>query len=258
MTKWLEEISWREVQDVVAETKTVLIPTGSVEVEGPHLPLGVDSIVSRYVAEKVSEHTNTVIAPLITLTYSGWHKMFPGTLSIKSETLTDILRQLCYSLSDLGFKRIVFINSHLGNDLPILVVANEMRQLKNVLVANVNLWNLATQIGQKKSGQLGLKENKFQHAGEIMTSVMLAIRPDLVKMDKAVCEYTKPVNKAFAQKGSFVVTHEGYDFNVYYSSGEVTKSGVMGDPTSASAEKGRGIIDEWVKAVSSFIAALAN
>jgi len=85
--KMLDEMSWTEVDELRKKVDIVLIPTGSVEVEGPHLPLAVDSIVALEVARRVAEGVeDVVVAPVINVTYSDWHMGFPGTLTLSLTT----------------------------------------------------------------------------------------------------------------------------------------------------------------------------
>jgi creatinine amidohydrolase len=98
-----------------------------------------------------------------------------------------------------------------------------------------------------------LKENKFLHAGEIMTSVVMAIRPDLVDMKKAKKEYLKPRIDSFTQVLSSRVKFKGRVVPVYHRSDEVTQSGVMGDPSAATKEKGEIILNHMVSYITEFV-----
>lgn len=249
MTNQLENMTWIDVRDKVKDRDTILVPIGSVEVEGPHLPLGVDSIVAGHVANAVAAQTGLVVAPLIPASYSEWHKRFPGTITIKMETMLEVLRQYCHCLIACGFKRFLFINTHVGNDTPIFVLGTELRDQTGILVGMVNLWQMANEAAKN----MPLDEKVFLHAGEIMTSVMLAIRPDLVDMQKAVAEYVQSGSDALTQKGSYSAVHKNHTYFMYRFSDESTSSGTMGDPSKASAEKGRLIIDHWVTNIVSFV-----
>jgi creatinine amidohydrolase len=207
-----------------------------VEVEGYHLPLGVDSIVGLEVAKKVAAGTKLLVAPVVSVTYSEWHMGFPGTLSIRLSTLTQVLREICDGLVEHGLRRIMFINSHVGNDPAIMEVAHELVRRSAARVGMVNLWGTANQMGKDI---LELKEKVFLHAGEIMTSVMLALRPELVDMTKAQKEYVKARMDSFVQKGSPQVTFKGISAYAYHLSDEVTKSGVMGGPDGGHERKRR-------------------
>ena len=246
----LEEMSWTEFDQIRKEVDTVLIPAGSVEVEGPHLPLGVDSIVALEVAKRVASGEKFLVAPLVSVTYSEWHMGFPGTLSLSLSTLTQVLREICEDLVEHGLCRIMFINSHVGNDPAIMEIGNELIRSSSARVGMVNLWAMANQMGKDIPE---LEEKNFLHAGEIMTSVMLALRPDLVNMSQAKKEYLKSRVDSFTQKGSSQVTFKGISAYSYHLSDEVTKSGVMGNPLAATKEKGEKIISLWVGFIREYI-----
>lgn len=248
--KRLHELSWEEFKEVRKEIDTILIPIGSVEQEGPHLPLGVDSLIALEIADKVTEKAEVLVVPPIWVGYSDWHSSFPGTLSLSQETLTRMLREICSQLIEQGFKRFLFVNMHVGNDAPIAVVGNELRKKYQVLIAMVNLWALANEMAQNIEE---LNEKRFTHGGEIMTSVMLALYPNLVNMEKAKPEYTKSEIPTLVQKNSSRVRFQNHHVSVYRLSAEVTKSGVMGNPTGATKEKGEEIIERWIHYVTGFI-----
>jgi len=144
----IEEMSWTEFDELRKDRDTVLFPMGSVEVEGPHLPLGVDSIVALEVAKKVAAGKKYFVAPLINVTYSEWHMGFPGTFSIRLSTLTQMLREICEDLVEHGLRKIMFINSHVGNDPAIMEVAHELLRRSEARVGMVNLWAVANQMGK--------------------------------------------------------------------------------------------------------------
>ncbi|MCF8043638.1 MAG: creatininase family protein [Desulfarculaceae bacterium] len=246
--KLMEEMSWTELKEALAEADTALIPAGSVEVEGPHLPMAVDSIAAMEVARRVAEVTEgTIVAPLFNVTYSAWHGAFAGTLSLTMPTLMQVMKETCRDLCRHGFKRLFFINSHIGNDASIWNTANDLAAEGLARVGMVSLWPLSTEIGQEMSE---LKENTFLHAGEIMTSVIMAIRPDLVDMSRAVTEYLKPKTDGYQAVLSSKAKVGGRVISIYHTSDELTQSGVMGDPSHASAEKGERIICKMVEYIS--------
>ena len=248
--KQLDELSWTELRETVKKVDTILIPVGSVEEEGPHLPLGVDSIVAWEVTRRVAQEAEVLVAPLVPIGYSGWHSGFPGTLSLSIDTLTQLLREICKGLVEHGFKKLLFINSHVGNETPILVVGTELRKVSGATIGMVSLWALANEMCKDIEG---LDERVFLHAGEIMTSVMLALRPDLVDMGQAKAEH--PISEAgsLIRKGSQKVQFRNYHANIYSLSNEVTKSGVMGNPLGATKGKGELIIERWIDYIRSFI-----
>jgi creatinine amidohydrolase len=249
--KRMEEMSWVEFEECSKVLDTMLLPIGSVEEEGPHLPLAVDSIVAWEVAGRAAEGCDALVGPLISVGYSGWHAAFPGTLSLSMETLTQVLREIMFALVEQGFKRFICINPHIGNEAPIFSVATELRKKNRAIVAMIDLWRLA---GEMARDIPGLREKGFTHAGEIMTSVMLALRPDLVNMDKAKGEQLRSGIDSMKQGTSRKVSFSGYHVEIFRMSRELTDSGAMGDPTLATREKGEDIIERWVRYIREFVA----
>lgn len=249
-TRMLEEMNWKEFDEARREATAALIPIGSIEEEGPHLPLGVDILVAVEVAKKVAHQLPVIILPKVSIGYSEWHKGFPGTLSLSISTLTQMLREICGDLVEQGLNRLVFINPHVGNETPIMEVAIELRRKLLARVAMFHLWAIANEMAKDMEG---LVEKKFAHGGEMMTSVMLALRPDLVHMERAVKELERPPMGGSKQEGSFKVLFKNYHINFYCLSRELTNSGMMGDPTHASREKGEIIVKKWVDLICDFI-----
>lgn len=248
--KRMEEMSWVEFEEQSKVIDTMLLPMGSVEVEGPHLPLAVDSIVAWEVAGRAAEGCDALVGPLVSVGYSDWHAAFPGTLSLSMETLTNVLREIMFALVEQGFKRFICINPHVGNQAPIFSVATELRKKNRGLVAMIDLWRLA---GEMAGDIEGLREKAFTHAGEIMTSVMLALRPDLVNMERAKDEQLKSGIDSMIQEAPRKVRFSGYHVEVFRMSRELTGSGVMGDPRYATGEKGDEIIERWVRYIRDFV-----
>lgn len=248
--KRMEEMSWVEFEARSREIETILLPIGSIEMEGPHLPLGVDSIVASEICDRVSAHCDVLVGPLLSVGYSDWHSGFSGTLTLSVETLTAVLREILNTLVECGLKRFIFINPHLGNRAPIFSVATELRKMNLAIVAMIDLWRLAHEM----AGDIeGLKEKSFKHAGEIMTSVMLALRPELVNMKRAVREGLQSGVNSMVQETSSRVQFSGYHLEVFRTSRELTDSGVMGDPFNATREKGEEIIRRWVDYIREFV-----
>jgi len=249
--KRMEEMSWVEFEECSRVFDTILLPMGSVEQEGPHLPLAVDSIVAWEVAGRAGEGCDALVGPLISVGYSDWHAAFPGTLSLSMETLTQVLREIMFALVEHGFKRFICINPHIGNEAPIFSVATELRKKKRAIVATIDLWRLA---GAMARDIAGLEEKGFTHAGEMMTSVMLALRPDLVNMDKAKMERLRSGIDSMKQETPRKVNFSGYHVDIFRMSRELTDSGAMGDPAHATREKGEEIIGRWVRYIQEFVA----
>ncbi|MBW2340807.1 MAG: creatininase family protein, partial [Deltaproteobacteria bacterium] len=228
--------SWAEVSEMERENKIILIPLGSTEQEGTHLPIGVDTYVAEEIAQEVAKETGSLVGPTLPVGYSEWFLEFPGTISLKMETFTQVIREYCSSLVHHGFRKFIFVNGHGGNSPGVDVVARELKLNHDVEIAMVQIWKLANSLAKDIPD---LKENVFRHAGEIMTSLMLYLHPDTVGMERARVEYVKTNKPSFTAKSSLgPAEFRGVEINLYYKANNLTESGIMGDPLAATAEKG--------------------
>jgi creatinine amidohydrolase len=250
---FLSDMTWMEFRQVVDSNTVAVIPTGSMELEGPHLPLGVDSITAEHISGKLDGDKGVVIAPLLPIGYSKWFNPFPGTISLEHETQVRLLTDYTTSLIRHGIRRIVFLNSHRGNNSAIEVVSRNLVEEYNVRIGMISVWKLANDLTAKHPGMIN--EGKFTHAGEIMTSLILAIRPDTVVKEHITGEKVKsPPNTKFIVKNSLGETlFQDCIQILYQDTRDVTEKGTMGDPTPATAEKGEKIIGMIVEYTKAFI-----
>ena len=197
-----------------------IIPVGSIEQHGPHLPISTDSDIVTEVASKLSEKINGILLPTIDYGISDEHFPF-FNLSIKKSTLSKILEDVCESLIKNGISRILIINGHYGNLDSLRDF--ERKQKSNKKIRIFSYWKYM--------------KKEFDHAGNVETSIMLAISKN-VNMKKAT--------KGFQTDG--MSKHEISKINrlAQKSFPKVTRNGVWGDPTKSSARLGRRIIKEVV------------
>ena len=185
----LSEMSWVETKQALERgVNTIVFAVGSNEQHGPHLPACTDSLIGKALAYKVAKKLGKALqAPTINMGCSEHHMAFPGTISLKLETLTGLIRDYCVSLAKHGFKNIVILPSHGGNFDAVHQVVKELRQnLKDVnIIAYTDLRGLLGLLAQF-SAKHGVPASKSgAHAGESETSMVLAIRKDLVNMERA-------------------------------------------------------------------------
>lgn len=173
----LQEITWTDVQEYLKTNDMVIIPVGSTEQHGPHLPLGTDSYIATDIAKMISARTGVVVAPVILAGYSVYHSGFPGSLSLKPETMEQVLFETAEMLIKYGFRRIMFMNGHGGN---AIVQSKVIHRINHTTEA------IAVALGDYFPLDSEPPEDWFdQHAGVQETSVMLYIEPELVRMDRA-------------------------------------------------------------------------
>ena len=239
MTHKIKEMSWTEFERRRRTTDTVIVPTGAVEVYGPHLPMGADCIAAEAVAVRVAERTGALIAPMVEVGESTGLIGFPGTLSFTKETFHRIVDGLFLELIRQGFKNFLFITGHAGNVDSISYLSRKYQREKGVVCGQVDWWRFANANGE---GIFELKGHMAHgHASECGTSVMLYLCPELVHMEEAVRMEPGPDYTRYS------------DFVRYVPLERKTDSGVVGDATLATAEKGRKILERCVERIVEYM-----
>jgi len=243
------EMTWPESNDAVKQGRVAVLPVATYEDHGYHLPLDVDVVLATEICERAVARipAEAVLIPAVTHGYSPHHMDFPGTITIRWDTFINYVKDVCLSLAHHGFTRILIVNGHGSNTAPLemsarlTVVETEGR----VLCASVNHW------GVRKLREAGkqIRTSDFggtSHAGEYETSLYLALRPDLVQMDKAVDERT-PLPPSFQTDLLAGKRPDGSIATLmpYWSS--MSTSGVRGDATKATREKGERFLEAAVE-----------
>ncbi|MCP8323286.1 MAG: creatininase family protein [Candidatus Methylarchaceae archaeon HK02M2] len=237
---FLPNLTWQEVDKLRNRTEKVLIPIGSLEQHGPHLPLSTDTIIAFEVAKRVAERLDIALISPINFGFSVEHLGFPGTISLEPLTLIAILEDMCSSLSENGFRKIFIINGHCGNRAIIEGAIQFIKNELNISIYSFTILNMVenvfSKIRESKIGDIG-------HADEIETSLMLTICPEKVRIDKYVDESPK-----LQPHLSFETRDRGFSFA--WKTKEVSDSGVIGAPSKASKEKGKLILEDLVTRIS--------
>jgi creatinine amidohydrolase len=205
--------------------QVAVIPIGSIEQHGPHLPVSTDSDIVTEVAKKLSEKKGYLLLPTITYGVSFEHAPF-FNLSIRESTLRNVLIDLCISLSDNNIKTIFIINGHHGNQKSINNIDVKLKKLsKNKLkVFPLSYWHFM--------------KREFDHAGFVETSMMMAISKNLkMKLAKKGLITDKMTKEEIKKIGK--IANQSFP--------KATKNGIWGDPTKASKSEGKQILDEIIK-----------
>ena len=166
----LAEVSWVEAQAILKKVDTVILPVGSTEQHGPHCPLGTDHMTADAVANMVGDRVKLPVLPVVPVGVSSHHRQFPGTLWAPPSVFREYVKAIILSASSHGPRKFIIFNGHGGNTPSLKEVAEDLRSDEDIFVA------IATAYPTKLDG----------HAGEDETSIMLHLRPELVKMEKAV------------------------------------------------------------------------
>jgi creatinine amidohydrolase len=234
VTRRYAELTTEQVANVLSRDSVLVLPTGAIEPHGPHLPLATDLIVAESVSGEVVERGAAAghdvwLLPALGYTKSDEHAQLPGTIWLRAHTLFDTLVDIGAAIAQTPARRLLFLNAHGGNSALIEVAAREIRRRFGLQT----FFNSgAAQPGPTERG-LGI------HAGWAETSLMLHLRPDLVHMDKAQPAVADAVADA---------THVGFTKPIKFGwlSTDFTESGVIGDPTGASAATGATLFEDRV------------
>ncbi len=235
---WFDELSMKEAETMAKTGTVVIIPVGSVEEHGDHLPLCTDSLQPEHVALEVAKQTGCLVAPSIRYGVCNSTRDFPGTISITFSSLCKMTRDILEEFIRNNFKRILVLSGHAGQ--------THMAALR--LAAQEVVWHHEHETPERRPRIMVCSDYDFAyelrgkhfsekdgHAGTIETSRVMAIKPELIK--------TKGT-KSFPKIPRFEIVA---DSDRYFP------SGVIGDPTAASTEKGRAINRYIIKEVAKLI-----
>lgn len=223
-----ETMTRPEVAEALSRRSLAILPIGSTEQHGPHLPLGTDTLLAQEVARRVGEATGALVFPPLPLGYAWVWRDIPGTLTVDEATLQQVIKDIAHSLHRQGLRTLVLLNGHGANESALKYAVRELADEIPMKVLHFSYFN---HFGEAAAVVESPKWHGTFHACEVETSLMLAVRPDLVRMDLAVREYPD----APPTYGVSPV-----------SMGSVSRSGVFGDPTLATAEKGRALLEAAV------------
>jgi creatinine amidohydrolase len=235
------EMTWPEIKDAAAADRVAVLPVATIEDHGPHLPVDTDLLLCATVCERAVSRApaRAVIVPPIDHGFSPHHMDFPGPITIGAETFIRYGVDVCKSLAHHGFKRILIVNGH-GSNTPFVDIIARLTVVESgALAAAVNYWAAPGVREAAESLRESEKIGGMNHACEFETSLYLAIRPDLVDMSKAAHELSYRPTKNY---WTDLIAGDG-PLTMMEPWSALTQTGVMGDPTKASAEKGRMLLE---------------
>jgi creatinine amidohydrolase len=260
MTVRLDELTWPEVKEALNKTNLVILPMGSTEEHGTHLPLNVDSICATHIAEQAAKivteksSARVLVAPTIHYTDVSVHKMFPGTVGVKGTTLVQVLVDILNSFLEQGFKNFLLFSSHHENNCPMEMALRSIAEVnpkaKLLAVTSLGL-GFDVRPGLVKAGTAGLG-----HALEIETSMSLLLQPQNVHMEKA-----QKGSRQLPLSSRFIgPTGSDKSRGIVYFSGVTgfETTGTYGDPTMGSVEEGEKITNAMVNDLAEIIMQILN
>jgi creatinine amidohydrolase len=227
----LQKLTWIEAEQALRPETVVVIPLGAASKEhGPHLLLENDLLLAEYLQKRVLAAADVVVAPTINYSHYPTLVEYPGTTNLRVETARDLVIDICTSLARFGPRRFYVLNTGVSTRIPLKAAEEELAKL-GILMRWTNvsevLAPIVKEVAQQKVGS---------YADEIETSLMLVSAPETVDMSSAVCDGQE-------RRGSGL-TLDPNNMNATYS-----PSGVFGDATLATREKGERVWEHWVASV---------
>ncbi|HVX91962.1 MAG TPA: creatininase family protein [Xanthobacteraceae bacterium] len=244
------EMTWQDLAGADTRRWIAVLPVAAVEQHGPHLPLGVDAFIAGAYLERVRgllpADLPVSFLPLQFIGQSDEHLAFPGTLSFSAATVIGAWTEIGESLHRAGLAKLVIVTSHGGNVQAMEIVARDLRARLGMLVVTCG-WH---RFGYPE-GPLSLQERRHGiHAGAIETSLMLAARPDTVRLDKA--EAAEPSSIAMERDFKWLHTYRPAGFG--WMTQDLHPSGAVGDATLASAQVGEAALAHGARAFAELLA----
>lgn len=253
----LQYMTWKEIEIAYSKNPVIFVPLGSMEEHGPHSVVG-DYIAAYEIAKRAAEQSDGYCIPPIPFGYSEFFRGFPGTISVKPQTLYNLVEDVCISLIEHGIKKIMLVSGHYGN-APILdMLARDIRRKYKIMIGKIDLWHAMSPEFKKEA--YGMENPScFGHGGEPVTSVMHYLRPQDMRMD-LVNNEDDSVRKweDFDIKTIALCKLEDVDVNMYFNMEQLSERGIMGDPLYGNKELGEKVVERLVHYCVEFAQLLKN
>lgn len=244
------EMTWTEVREAVERGAAALVPLGSIEEHGPHAPMG-DYMIIHDIAGRTGEATGDLVVPTLPFGYSEYFRHYAGTITLRAETLAAVVEDTIDCLLRHGLRHIVVLNGHAGN-MPILeVLMRRIRRQRGILIPILSPLQVmqAPALIQDLYGE-GMV---LGHGGEPVGSVMMALAPGRVQMQRAGA-FGRKTFLGMPTDGLGAITFKGVRVAMPLDMRDITPdTGSLSDPSKASADRGRAMLDYAVNFCVDFV-----
>jgi creatinine amidohydrolase len=244
-------LTWKQVDTLPRESTLLVLPTAAIEQHGHHLPLATDTLINNLLLGKALEKAPSELPiyalPPVCYGKSNEHLGFPGTLSLSAQTFMAVVRDLGSSIAASGFKKLVLYNTHGGNTSLVDVLARDLRA-----EFGLRTFSLFGSPGAAFEGVSQQERTYGFHAGEIETAYLLHAMPSLVHGEEYTANYIARVEEPNLLKP------EGSAANFAWLTRDIAPSGVMGDPSAATAANGARWANESAIRLAEILVAMCN
>ncbi|WP_162917117.1 creatininase family protein [Dongia deserti] len=242
--RFIEDLTWPEVAEAFKADVPVVLPIGAASKEhGRHLPMKADWLLARALIEGIAGRLPVLIAPIVPFGYYPVFRAYPGSQHVTADTFVRLLTELLEGLIDQGARRIAIMNTGVSTEGPVGLATRGILERRGIAIGVADIRRLG-----RKADHL-LQQKVGSHADERETSVMLAIAPELVRMDQARADYGKgPPAGVFTTPTTMQSTDP--------SAADYSETGAFGDPTLASTAKGQFILEAMIEDLVAGLVAL--
>lgn len=241
----LSDITYEEAKEAINKDSIILLPIGGGAKEhGPHLPCGTDFFVVEELAKRVVDRSPVVLLPTLPYAYYPAFVDWPGSVSIEAKHFMDIVSDIIKSFVRHGVKKFLILDGGVSTHCPLRILSSDMHNEFGIKVAVTNILGLGKEVEDEVCEQ-----EKGGHADESETSNVLSIRPDLVKMERAVKEFCTVIPNTFGKSGVRKIAIGGK---------METANGINGDSTLATPEKGEIILSAMADDIVNFVEEFAK
>ncbi len=251
--RW-QDLTTVDFERLDRDCTVAVLPLGAIEQHGPHLPLSTDAVIAEEMAtralEKLPDDMPALLMPTLAVGKSNEHLAYPGTLTLSAKTLMDQWFEVAEGVHRAGLAKILFVNAHGGQPQVMEIVARELRVRHGMLAVSSSWWQMGLPDGlvDPDEARHGI------HGGTVETSIMLHLRPELVRMDKAenfvsVLPETEAANQRLRYVGGVGIGWQAQDIH---------PAGVAGDASAATAELGAQIVDHVAAGLATLVAEVSR
>ena len=237
-TRYMIDLTREEIAAQLKRSPLVLLPAGSVEQHGPHLPTGTDTFAAEIIAHAVAERMDGLVIPWTPLGVTPMHAPFPGTITLSPETYMALVKEAGASMARHGARRLLVVNWHEGNSAPLAIAAEALNREHGLSVVTCHACYVAADLYGPSSGGL-------THGGEIEALAVLAYRPDLVHLDRVAGSS----DAALGHKMDKLRRTKNF-IPVLTDIRSIAPSGWFGKPEHATVEKGQRMLADVAEAIA--------
>lgn len=248
-------MSWQEIRDAQKSNPVILIPAGTIETQGPYTYVGLENVMPQRLGEQVARRTNALIVPTIPYGYSAMFQDFPGTITLRPETITAIYAEVVRSIVRHGFDHLLFLAMHIPNQPMMDHVANLVRDELGLLIAWINPGKLAATVLKEVSPNFAAARG---HGADPGLSLAKYLEPDAIDLSRVVPNQASKEYQGMPIDG-LTPMFQNYPLDMALRMQDVSPvSGGYGDPKYASAEQGEKMFTRIVDHVTVLVEKFAT